>query len=151
MSLKNIVRTSVIPRATGSKNNTAFHKTFLTFKVPITTAADDILIFLFFFFFFQEKLCESSAQQMIHIKCQVLFRLKKIVLKIRLPFTILLGCFRFKLISDHKSHAHLTCDQVMDSIPVRCSNIISLRLIMKFVYRHFLSSTDSRKAAVSFW
>ena len=53
---------------------------FLTLYAPITTAADDILIF-FFFFFFQRKClgisCESSARQMIHMKCQDIFFKKK--------------------------------------------------------------------------
>ena len=56
---------------------TWYGKIFLTLKAPITTAADDI-----FFFFFQKKKtsldisCESSAWQMIHMKCQDLFPLK---------------------------------------------------------------------------
>ena len=46
----------------------------LTFKAPITTAADDILKF-FFFFNFSKKTsldisCESSAWQKIHMKYQ---------------------------------------------------------------------------------
>ena len=52
----------------------------LTLKAPITTAADDN--FVLFFFYFSEKTsldisCESSAWQMIHMKCQDLFSLKK--------------------------------------------------------------------------
>ena len=52
----------------------------LTLKAPSKIVADDILIF--FYFNFSEKtsldiLCESSAKQMIHIKCQDLFSLKK--------------------------------------------------------------------------
>ena len=51
---------------------------FLILKVSNITAADDILIFLIYFI---EKIrlgisCESSAKQMIHMKCQVLFSLK---------------------------------------------------------------------------
>ena len=52
----------------------------LTFKAPITTAADNMFIFFLFIFFFIEKnihiLCESSAKQTIHIKCQYLFSIK---------------------------------------------------------------------------
>ena len=59
----------------------------LTFTVPITIAADDIFFFFFFFiylfiiFFFLEETsldisCDSSAKQMIHMKCQDLFSLK---------------------------------------------------------------------------
>ena len=54
----------------------------LTPKAPITTAADDnIFIFFYFLFYFSEKTsldisCESSAWQMIHMKCQDLFSLK---------------------------------------------------------------------------
>ena len=49
----------------------------LTLKGPITTAVDNILNY----FNFSKKtsfdiLCESSAWQMIHIKCQDLFSLK---------------------------------------------------------------------------
>ena len=49
----------------------------LILKAPITTAADDNLLF----YFFSEKTsldisCESSAKQMIHMKCQDLFSLK---------------------------------------------------------------------------
>ena len=56
-------------------NNT---KSLLTLQMLITTAADNSLIF---FFYFSEKKrldisCESSAKQMIHMKCQVLFCLK---------------------------------------------------------------------------
>ena len=51
---------------------------FLTFKAPITTAADDILNYLiisfFFFFFFSKKVGVSLGT--IHIKCQILFSLK---------------------------------------------------------------------------
>ena len=51
--------------------------TWLTLNVAITTAADNI-----FFFIFQRKKspdisCESSALQMIHMKCQDLFSLKE--------------------------------------------------------------------------
>ena len=51
----------------------------LTFKVPITTAADDI--HKYFFHCFSEKIrhdvsSESSARQRIHMKNQVLFSLK---------------------------------------------------------------------------
>ena len=51
----------------------------LTLKAPITTAADDN--FFIYFFYFSEKTsldisCESSAWQMIHMKCQDLFSLK---------------------------------------------------------------------------
>ena len=51
----------------------------ITLKGPFTTAADDN--FFFFFFYFTEKTsldisCESSAWQMIHMKCQDLFSLK---------------------------------------------------------------------------
>ena len=51
----------------------------LTLKAPVTTAADDNF---FNFFYFTEKTslvisCESSAWQMIHMKCQDLFSLKK--------------------------------------------------------------------------
>ena len=59
---------------------------FLTLKAPFTTAADDSFFFIYFylfiylFFFFRETsldiLCESSAWQMIHMKCQDLFSLK---------------------------------------------------------------------------
>ena len=49
----------------------------LTCKAPFTTAADDIFIF-FFFLIFSKKIgldfsYESSAWQMIHMKCQDLF------------------------------------------------------------------------------
>ena len=52
--------------------------TGLILKAPITTAADDNI---FYFFYFSEKTsldisCESSAWQMIHMKCQDLFSLK---------------------------------------------------------------------------
>ena len=51
----------------------------LTLKVLITSAAVDILIFLFVLF--REKRLdvsyESSARQIIHMKCQILFFLKK--------------------------------------------------------------------------
>ena len=52
----------------------------LTLKAPITNAADDN--FFKFLFYFSEKTsldisCESSAWQMIHMKCQDLFFLKK--------------------------------------------------------------------------
>ena len=57
----------------------------LTLKVLITTAADHIL---FFYFHFSEKMkldfsCESSAQQMVHMKCQALFSLKTISNKMK--------------------------------------------------------------------
>ena len=49
-------------------------------KALITTAADDILIC---FVFFSENIrfsisCESSVQQTIHMKCQILFSPKNI-------------------------------------------------------------------------
>ena len=52
----------------------------LILKVPITIAADNNSDF--FLIFFLEKTshdisCESSAEQMIHMKCQDLFSLKK--------------------------------------------------------------------------
>ena len=51
----------------------------LTFIALITTTADDTLKYCFVLF--SEKisldiLCESSALQMIHMKCQVFFSLK---------------------------------------------------------------------------
>ena len=53
-------------------------------KKPITTAAETILkyTFLLFIFFFSEKImleisCESFVRQMINIKRQALFSLKK--------------------------------------------------------------------------
>ena len=51
----------------------------LTLKAPITTAADDIFFLIFFNFSEKTSLdirCESSAWQMIHMKCQDLFSLK---------------------------------------------------------------------------
>ena len=54
----------------------------LTFKAPITSAADDILVTVFFFFIvFSEKIrldvsSESSARQRIHLKHQALFSSK---------------------------------------------------------------------------
>ena len=74
-------------------------KCFLTLKVPITTAADDNFFF-FFFFYFSEKTsleisCESSTWQMIHMKCQNLFSLKKKKIEYRL-LLILLGALRVK-------------------------------------------------------
>ena len=69
----------------------------LTLKVQITTVAD---IFIYFFFYFSEKTsidisCESSAWQMIHMKCQDLFSLKNNKKKIEyLLLQILLGTFR---------------------------------------------------------
>ena len=55
------------------------HKIYVTFKAPITTAADDI--HKYFFIVFLEKIrldisCESSARQRIHMKNQVLFSSK---------------------------------------------------------------------------
>ena len=52
--------------------------TYLPLKRQAKFVADDIF---FFFFFFPEKTsldisCESSAKQMIHMKCQDLFSLK---------------------------------------------------------------------------
>ena len=56
----------------------------LTLKVPVATAADNIL--KYYFWLFKENrashyiltvcLCELSARQMIHMKCQALFSLK---------------------------------------------------------------------------
>ena len=50
-------------------------------KAPITTVADDNFFLVISFFYFSEKTsidisCESSAWQMIHMKCQDLFSLK---------------------------------------------------------------------------
>ena len=52
----------------------------LTFWAFLSKIAANNILF-FFFFYFLEKIrtdisCESSAQQMIHMKCQVLFSLK---------------------------------------------------------------------------
>ena len=79
----------------------------LTLKVPVTTAADNS-----FFFFFQRKQvdisCESSAMQMIHMKCQDLFSLKnKKKFECRL-LQILLGVLRvniFALVFIHNSRS----------------------------------------------
>ena len=70
----------------------------LTLKAPITTAAVDN-----FSFYFSEKTsldisCESSAKQMIHMKCQDLFSLKhkkNPIFECRL-LQILLGALRVK-------------------------------------------------------
>ena len=74
----------------------------LTLKVPITTAADDNF-FLFFFFYFSEKTsldisCESSAWQMIHMKCQDLFSLKNKKKFECCLLQILLGALRVNLL-----------------------------------------------------
>ena len=56
-------------------NRSHFQTSFyLTLKVPIITAADKNI----FFFYFSKKIildisCESSAWQMIHMKCQDIF------------------------------------------------------------------------------
>ena len=61
-------------------------------QLLITTVASDILIFyLYIFFFFRKKirldiLCELSARQMIHMKCQVLFSIKNTETSIRNVF-----------------------------------------------------------------
>ena len=51
----------------------------LSVKVPRKIAADDILNFFSLFFRANKVdiLCESSARQKIHMKCQALFSLKK--------------------------------------------------------------------------
>ena len=53
-----------------------FKEFFLTLKVPITTAAEDP--FNFYYYYYSQKIsldisCESSAKQMIHMKCQDFF------------------------------------------------------------------------------
>ena len=49
----------------------------LTLKAPVTTAADDNFFYIFFFYFSEKTSldisCESSAWQMIHMKCQLVF------------------------------------------------------------------------------
>ena len=71
-------------------------------NATITSAADDILTsFFFFFFHFSKKIrlditCDSSAWQMIHMKCQDLFSLKKN--KCRL-LQILLGALKLRWFS----------------------------------------------------
>ena len=52
----------------------------LTLIAVVQTAADDLLKYIILFF--REKLkldisCESFARQMIHIKCEALFSLKR--------------------------------------------------------------------------
>ena len=72
----------------------------LALKTPVTTAVEDILISSIDF---SEKIsfgisCESSALQMIHMKYQALFSLKKKKNKYfrRLSATILNGTLRVK-------------------------------------------------------
>ena len=55
------------------------HLIRLTFKVSSTTPADDILSFFLNYFLEKTRFgisCESSARQMIHMKCPMLFSLK---------------------------------------------------------------------------
>ena len=86
-------------------NSAVPYQTKMCLKAPIITAADDnfVYLFIYLFFFFSEKTsldisCESSAWQMIHMKCLDLFSLKnnkKKKFECRL-LQILLGAFRVK-------------------------------------------------------
>ena len=80
-----------------------FMQVSLTLKAPITTAADDSC----FFFYFSEKTslnisCESSAWQMIHMKCQDLFSPKNNKKNFECCLLqILLGALRVKIVKWH--------------------------------------------------
>ena len=68
---------------------------FLTINTLITTAAGNIWLFQCVLFFRNIKLdisCESSATQMIHMKCQVLFSQKNNANKKKLECHLLQFC-----------------------------------------------------------
>ena len=86
----------------------------LTFKVPITTAADAIHKYFFIFFSYSEKIrldvsSESSARQRIHMKNQALFSWKDIIKKLKcLLLQFLLGTLRINFVQSAEEHKE-TC------------------------------------------